>query len=211
MISKSKVSKELIWAPALFYLICFFTVLQAIINFCQSVRRHIKCCNPHRFFKSRDFSAEKQYSVNNNYIVLWLSMLGTPFLSVQKIATKMIKEQIFRRKSIISCVSLGELEELNSGFLKIIVILQQDTFTERHESKILTFSFTFFCWLQLKIICEQDLWFCSFKINSLSLSQKGWENSVLASKVEALPPLQSDTFVGYELLAGCFKETERFI
>lgn len=70
-----------------------------------------------------------------------MSVLGTPFLSVQKIATKVIKEQIFRRKIIISCVSLGKLEELNSGFLNIIVILQQNTFTERHESKVWTFYF----------------------------------------------------------------------
>lgn len=68
-------------------------------------------------------------------------MLGKPFLSVQMIATKVIKEQNFRRKSIISCVSLGELEELNSGLLKIMVILQQSTFAERHESKVLTFYF----------------------------------------------------------------------
>lgn len=68
-------------------------------------------------------------------------MLGTPFLSVQKIATKVIKEQIFRRKTLISCVSLGELEELNSGLLKIIVILLQNMFTEGHESKVLTFYF----------------------------------------------------------------------
>lgn len=54
-----------------------------------------------------------------------MSVLGTPFLSVQKIATKVIKEQIFRRKIIISCVSLGKLEELNSGFLNIIVILSK--------------------------------------------------------------------------------------
>lgn len=70
-----------------------------------------------------------------------MSVLGTPFLSVQKIATKVIKEQIFRRKIIISCVSLGKLEELNSGFFNIIVILQQNTFTERHESKVRTFYF----------------------------------------------------------------------
>lgn len=68
-------------------------------------------------------------------------MLGTPFLSVQKIATKVIKEQIFRRKTLISCVSLGEPEELNSGLLKIIVILLQNMFTEGHESKVLTFYF----------------------------------------------------------------------
>lgn len=67
--------------------------------------------------------------------------MGTPFLSVQKIATKVIKEQIFRRKTIISCISLGKLEELNSGLLKIIVLLPQNTFTEGRESKVLIFYF----------------------------------------------------------------------
>lgn len=142
MICKIKVYKELIRALALFYLIWFFTILQAIVNFCLSVRRQIRCCNPHRFYKSRDspfLCWETVFCIQHLHCSL--SLLGTPFLSVQKILTKVIKEQIFRRKAIISCVSLGEQEELNSGLLKIIVILQQNVFSERHESKILTFYF----------------------------------------------------------------------
>lgn len=92
---------------------------------------------------------------------------------------------MFRRKAIISAVSLVELEELNSEVLEIVVILQQNTFTERHTSKTfdVLFSFTFFCWLQLKITGEQDFGFCFGKINSLILSQKGWENCVLGCQV----------------------------
>lgn len=65
------------------------------------------------------------------------------------------------------------------------MILQQNMFTERHASKSfdVLFSFTIFCWLQLRIMCEQDFLFCSCKINSLSLSQKGWENCVLGCQV----------------------------
>lgn len=68
-------------------------------------------------------------------------MLGTPFLSVKKIATKVIKNKSLGGKLLFLVFSLGELEELNSRLLKIIVILLQNMFTEGHESKVLTFYF----------------------------------------------------------------------
>lgn len=186
MISKSKVYKELIQAPSLFYLVWCFAMLQDIINFCQSGRRQVKCCNPHRFYKSRGFPFLYWETVFcKEQLHCSLSMLGTPFLSVKKIATKVIKEQIFRRKTVISCVQFG-----GAGRVKFKAFENNSDITAKRvywgtwiKSFDILFSFTFFCWLQLKITCEQVLCFWSFTINSLSLSQKGWEDSVLASKV----------------------------
>lgn len=111
-------------------------------------------------------------------------MLGAPFLSVQEIA-KVIKEQIFGKKKHYFLCQFG-----GAGRVKFRAFENNSDITAKHtywetliKSFNILFSFTFFCWLQLKIICEQVLCLCSFKINSLSLSQKGWENSVLASEV----------------------------
>lgn len=113
---KLKVYKELIPASALIYLIASFILLQAIIISCQSVRKQITRYNPHGFFKSgfpflcweTVYCKQQLYST----VILWLSMVGTLFLSARKVAIQLVKAYIFRRKASISSVNLVALEEL---------------------------------------------------------------------------------------------------